>query len=251
MIQIQHLRHASMLFTMSGKKIFIDPYLAEQGSLPPIPFTSLRLNNPLLPLPVKMDELKDIDAILLTHYHLDHFDEAAKKNLSKNTLIFCQPKDEKKLKRDGFHTIKVIDASVEWQGLTISRFEAKHGFGLLSKILGKSSSYTIKSSCGLVFFTGDTIYNEMFVNNLKTVKPDIVIANAGSAKLIFGKPITLRNLDIEKIAKLLPESKVIVVHMDAINHCQQSRADLKEYILKKDYAQRVLIPQNGELLTFK
>lgn len=251
MIRIQLIRHATILFTTSGKKILVDPYLADQGELPPVPLTSPRVRNPLVPLPVKADDLKDVDAILITHYHLDHFDKAAKKILSKDTLFFCQPADEKKLKHDGFNNIKVIATSIEWQGLTISRFDANHGFGMVGKILGKSSSYAIKTAYGSVFFTGDAVYDEILENNLKANKPDIVVANAGSAKFLFGHPITLRNADIEKMANLLPEAKIIVEHMDAVNHCQQSKADLKDFINKKDFIDRVYLPQDGELLTFK
>lgn len=251
MIKIQNLRHATILFSTSGKKILVDPYLADQGELPPFPLTSPRMRNPLVPLPVKADDLKDVDAVLITHYHSDHIDKAAKDILSKDTLVFCQPADEKNLKHDGFNNIKVITSSIEWQGLTISRFDANHGFGMIGKILGKSSSYAIETACGSVFFTGDAVYDEILENNLKENKPDIVIANAGSAKFIFGQPITLRDVDIEKVANLLPESKIILDHLDAVNHCQQSSAYLKDYFAKKDFINRIYVPQDGDVLTFQ
>lgn len=78
--------------------------LSDVGMLPPIPLTSNRMKNPLIPLPVEINGLiKDVDAILLTHYHSDHFDKAAENILPKNILIFCQPDDDKKLKKMGIY----------------------------------------------------------------------------------------------------------------------------------------------------
>ena len=251
MIKLQLIRHATVLLSTSNKKILVDPYLAEQRTLPPIPLTSNRMKNPLIPLPVNAKDLKDIDAILLTHYHSDHFDKTAKNFFPKDTLVFCQSADEKKLENDGFKNIKSITTSIEWEGLTISRLDAHHGFGMVGKILGDSSSFAIKTKYNSVFFTGDAVYDGILENSLKVYNPNIVIANAGSAKLFFGKPITMDGEDIGKIANLLPKSKIIADHMDAVNHCQQSRSNLKEYLTNKDFIERVYIPQDGDVLTFQ
>lgn len=250
-MQIQLIRHATVLISASDKKILVDPFLAEQGSLPPFPVSTPRIKNPLAPLPINATDLADVDAVIITHYHVDHFDEAAKSIIQKDTLIFCQPADEKSLKSDGFTNITAITSQMKWQGFTLSRFEAHHGFGILGTMMGASSSFAIETSFGSVFITGDAVYDDLLKQHLQETTPDIVIANAGSAAFLFGSPITMGNSDIEKIAYLLPEAKIIVDHMDAVNHCQQSRAELKEYLAGKDFIERVLIPEDGEVLTYQ
>ena len=109
----------------------------------------------------------------------------------------------------------------------------------------------LKSACGSVFFTGDAVYDDLLERSLNETKPDIVIANGGSARFLFGQPITMGARDIEKIATLLPESSIVVDHMDAVNHCHESRVDLMNYLSKKEFADRVFIPQDGDVLTYQ
>jgi hypothetical protein len=41
---------------------------------------------------------------------------------------------------------------------------------------------------------------------------------------------------------------VIAVHLDAFNHCLTSRDMLRDAVVKEGLFQKVLIPQDGELL---
>ena len=56
-----------------GKNWLIDPFLGDMNSLPSFAGKSA---NPIVPLPIIPSEiLKDIDYILITHLHPDHFDQ--------------------------------------------------------------------------------------------------------------------------------------------------------------------------------
>ena len=61
--------HASFLLVLGGLRVLIDPILAPHMGLAVGP--SKRLAPPGIPI----DELADIDVVLLTHNHRDHFDE--------------------------------------------------------------------------------------------------------------------------------------------------------------------------------
>ena len=75
---LQQIRNATIFLCYGGKKFLIDPVLAPKGSWPPFP-NSIRQdqNNPLVDLPVPIDELLKADAYIITHLHTDHFDEWA------------------------------------------------------------------------------------------------------------------------------------------------------------------------------
>ena len=48
-------------------------------------------NNPLASLPTSIDNIiSNIDAVIVTHLHLDHWDDAAKEALPKEVKIFVQ-----------------------------------------------------------------------------------------------------------------------------------------------------------------
>ena len=88
---LQQIRNATIFLCYGGKKFLIDPVLAPKGSWPPFP-NSIRQdqNNPLVDLPVPIDELLKADAYIITHLHTDHFDEWAQQLIPKNATIFIQ-----------------------------------------------------------------------------------------------------------------------------------------------------------------
>lgn len=82
-MNIKQIRNATLVVEYAGKKFLIDPMLAEKGTYPPFP-NSLRQDqfNPLVSLPTSIENIiHDIDAVIVTHLHLDHFDDVAKEVL--------------------------------------------------------------------------------------------------------------------------------------------------------------------------
>ncbi|MCX8129251.1 MAG: MBL fold metallo-hydrolase [Clostridia bacterium] len=249
-IYVQHIRHATVMVSINSKKILIDPMISDVNKLPPVPLTSNRLRNPMVPLPVNISELQHADAILITHYHFDHFDTEAQKFFPKDIQIFCQPADENKLRKHGFKKVTAVEKEFVWENLLFGRFDANHGTGLLGKIMGNSSSFLISNGKKSVFISGDALYDKALRKTLNDCKPDIIVANAGEARMLFGKPITMNTEDIVSIADTLPYANIITVHMDAINHCGLTRNNLREYLKKRNMLDRIAIPEDGETLRF-
>ncbi|MBZ5481524.1 MBL fold metallo-hydrolase [Bacillus sp. T_4] len=95
-MKITHIRNATLIVEYGGKTFLIDPMLAEKGTYPPFP-NSIRQdqNNPLVNLPISVEEIiADVDAVIVTHLHLDHFDDAAKQALPKDIKMFVQNEEE-------------------------------------------------------------------------------------------------------------------------------------------------------------
>lgn len=88
-MNIQQIRNATVVIEYAGKKFLIDPILAKKGAYPPYP-NSLRQdqNNQLVSLPTSIDQLINVDAVIVTHLHVDHFDEVAKDVLPKAIKMF-------------------------------------------------------------------------------------------------------------------------------------------------------------------
>ena len=76
-MKIQLLRHATLLLEFGGKILLVDPMLSEQAAMPPIINSANDRRNPLTPLTAPANYLEILDAVLLTHTHRDHFDDAA------------------------------------------------------------------------------------------------------------------------------------------------------------------------------
>ncbi|HBE78656.1 MAG TPA: hypothetical protein DDW65_12910, partial [Firmicutes bacterium] len=95
-MKIQLLRHATCLISYQGKKILLDPMLSPAGALEAIPHVPNPAYNPLVELPANInlsDLLANLNAILVTHTHRDHFDNVALEILPKEIPLFCQPAD--------------------------------------------------------------------------------------------------------------------------------------------------------------
>lgn len=77
-MKITQIRNATLKINYGGITFLIDPFLAPQGTYPPFPNTANQeLHNPTVPLPFPAEQLLPVDAVIVTHLHLDHFDPAA------------------------------------------------------------------------------------------------------------------------------------------------------------------------------
>ncbi len=244
-----HIRHATSIIKIDNKEILIDPMLSAKDSLPPVKLANNKLKNPRIELPFNSDSIvKNIDYLLLTHLHFDHFDKKAIEILSKETSVLCSKNDVKRLNDTGFSLTFPIEKEYEIDEIKITQYPAIHGKGLLNYLMGKGSSYLVDYKGFKIFLTGDCLLTDSLRNNLIKTKPDIVIANAGAAKFKFGKPITMSIKEIQEISKILENSKIFVIHLDALNHCSERRDYCKEQI--RDYS-NIYIPNDGEEIKIK
>ena len=63
--------------------------------------------NPLVSLPTSIEEIIQVDAVIITHLHPDHFDQIAKEVLPKDIKIYAQnEKDVEAIKKKVFRTLK-------------------------------------------------------------------------------------------------------------------------------------------------
>ena len=52
--------------------------------------------------------------------------------------------------------------------------------------------------------------------------------------------------DVAAVCQAAPQAKVVVVHMEAFNHCLLTRAALREFLAREGLAARVCVPEDGE-----
>ena len=120
----------------------------------------------------------------------------------------------------------------------------------LARLLGDTMGVIFSAKdCKSVYLIGDSVLTKDVKNTLKQ-NYDIVIVNAGNAMVLgFDDSIIMNENDIKNIAKI-STSKIIAVHLEAINHCILTRKALKEFVNKNNLNDRVLIPDDGESYIF-
>jgi glyoxylase-like metal-dependent hydrolase (beta-lactamase superfamily II) len=126
-MDIRLVRHATLVVRLGEKTLLVDPMLSPPGAMPPIPNSPNDRHNPLVPLPDL--DLSPVDAVLVTHTHPDHFDEAAAERLRKNLPLFCQPEDEEELRSSGFSDVRPVTERLAWEGVSCSAPAAGTGRG--------------------------------------------------------------------------------------------------------------------------
>jgi L-ascorbate metabolism protein UlaG (beta-lactamase superfamily) len=242
------VRHATLLLDYAGKRLLVDPMLGDPGSAPAIPDTPNQRPNPLVPLPVPAPELvSNIDGLLITHLHEDHLDDTAEQALPRSLPLACQPEDTDHLRGLGFSDVRPVDGEIDLLGIRVSRTGGMHGTGEIAEELAPVSGFVLSADGEpTLYIAGDTIWCDDVSQALSKHSPGVVVVNAGGARFLEGDPITMTPADVIAVAEATPAA-VVAVHMDAINHCVDTRAVLRD-ALGDLLGTRVLVPDDGAAL---
>ena len=250
-MKIRFLRHATFVFEVGGLKVMVDPMLAPAGATEPIASTPNQRRNPLVDLPFD-DEgtralLEEIDAVLVTHTHNDHWDGEARSLIPEQTPILCQPENEDKISAAGFQRVKPVNDELELRGLRLTRTGGRHGTGEIGRRMAPVSGFVVgEEGSPVLYIAGDTIWCPEVEEALGIHGPDVVVVNAGAARFLEGDPITMTAEDVIRVCRALPDARVVAVHMEAMNHCLLTRAELDDELREESLARRVRIPADGE-----
>lgn len=252
-MQLLHVRHATSILNYAGVRILIDPVLADKETYPSIPMTPNRRRNPMVDISTPMETLLAADVILLTHTHNDHFDDKAKEMIDKSVPIICPYQDEQKLQAEGFLNLHPVKNALSYEGITLTRLNAKHGTKGMCKAMGPASGYILKAEVEpTLYITGDTVYYPAIRENILKYEPRILLMNAGSPKFLYSERIVMNIMDIENTMKVNPSLTFLIVHLDTFNHCIETRADLHEYFTKAKLDEigvnRFIIPEDNEFI---
>lgn len=258
----QQIRNATGRVNYAGKTFLIDPMLAEKGRYQGFEGTfNSHLRNPLVELPMNAEEtFKGVDAVIVTHTHLDHWDEIAQKILPKSMKIFVQhDRDAALLKSQGFTNIESLslERGVQFGDITLYKTGGSHGTPEMYAV--PQVGALLDEAMGVVFqakghkpvyLAGDTVWTAEVNKAINRYQPEIVILNTGDARLVgFDGGIIMGTEDVAHARKMMPNAKLIAVHMDAVNHMSVYRKDLRQFV-EANKIQNVAIPEDGEVVKF-
>ena len=252
-MRITLIRHATVRIELGGHVLLVDPMLDAQAARGPVRGTPNELPNPLVPLPMGLDEVvAGVDAVLLTHTHVDHLDAAGVTAVPGHVAWFCQPEDLAEIVELGFAGARAVPAGegVEWEGLRISRTGGRHGREEAAvSALGPVSGFVLSADGEpTVYVAGDTVWCPEVEQAIAAHAPEWIVVNAGGARFTHGDSITMEAGDVVAVAQAAPSAQVVAVHMEAINHCLETRAELRAAAEAAGVGDRVHVPADGERL---
>lgn len=255
-VKITHVRNATLLIDYAGTRFLFDPMLADQGTFPPFPGTPNPVDNPTVPLPLDIDTLTNVDAVIVTHMHEDHWDQVARDALSKSLPIFVQDEaDAAMVRASGFEDVRVLTLDTQFNGITLARTGGLHGSQEVVQILGDDFGRV----CGVafkhadhktVYVAGDTVWNDQVAEAIEVHAPDVIVLNSGQAYLFGVGSILMGAEDVLTVHQAAPNATIVGVHMEAVNHCVLTRAYLQAFADQNDFLPSLLVPADGETMTF-
>jgi L-ascorbate metabolism protein UlaG (beta-lactamase superfamily) len=235
-VRLTLVRNATVLLELAGKRVLVDPMLDDAGARPPITGTRNPTANPTVPLPFPAEEVvRDVDAVVVTHRHRDHLDTRAEELLPRDVPVFCQPEDEDALRELGLDA-RQVDAGLDWEGVRITRTPARHGSGKMAELMAPVSGFVLDD----LYLAGDTVWYEGVEETIERHTPRVAVVHAGGAEFEEGGLIVMGIDDVREVVARVPT--VVAVHMEALNHCYLTRAELRATL------PTVLVPNDGETL---
>lgn len=260
-VELQQVRNATVKISYGGTTFLIDPMLAKKGAYPGFENTyRSELRNPLVDLPASpTDVISGIDAVIVTHTHLDHWDDAAQKALPKDIPLFTQHEEDAQLIRSqGFKNVRVLTNEAEFGGVKLTKTGGQHGTDemysvpALAKPLGEAMGVVFQApGYKTLYLAGDTIWRKEVDQTIDKYRPEVIVLNAGKAKMTgYEGAIIMGEEDVLRASKAAKDARIVAVHMDAVNHMSLTREELRTYVSKQGIESRVDIPEDGASLAF-
>ncbi|WP_200978179.1 MBL fold metallo-hydrolase [Echinicola sp. 20G] len=245
-------RNATVLLTIDDQKFLIDPMLGEKGSFGPFPWTEDTRSNPLVNLSFSGEELEkqleEIDAVVVTHLHPDHWDAEAVKILDKNLPIICPKIIAETIAENGFINVIPITSSVSFNGVKLVLTQGKHGSGEIEEKMGTVNGFVFCTEKESIYFTGDTIWCDAVKLAITKHRPSYVVVAAGAATFALGEPVTMSVDQIKSLGDTFPEVSLIITHLEAVSPCTETRNFIRKEMVSNSSFVHYYIPEDGERL---
>ena len=165
-IHLYWIGHSTVLINFKGIKIITDPVFSKKIGLSVFGLFTLGIKRYVEPA-LKLMDLPKLDAIIISHAHMDHLDIPTLKQLDTAVPIIT-PKHTKSIYPKNKTIIELdwgASTTIKKNGvtLTIQAFKTKHpGARMQLDTYRKSNGYVLFDDTFSIVFLGDTAYTKDF-----------------------------------------------------------------------------------------
>ena len=193
-----------MLVDVGDTTFLVDPMFTRQGEMPTVTespgvpeflTTANEKRNPLVPLP---EVELDYDAVVVTHRHPDHWDEAARRNSTRTCRCSVSPRKQTRSLTRASPTCDPSTTRRRSTGVTIHRTPGQTRPRRTCRGNGPGLRFVFEGE-KTVYVAGDTIWYEPVEETLNQFEPEMVVLNGGEAQFDQGEPITMGVEDITAV----------------------------------------------------
>lgn len=250
-MRLQLIRSATLKLRYAGRTYLIDPWLAAKGSGRNY---SGGGPSPLVDLPMTVEQIVgDVDTVIVSHLHSDHFDEAARAALPRDIPLLCATRDASAIVAFGFIDVEALDLTARVGAARIDVTSGRHGPPEVLAEMGEVAGFVFRAGGEpTLYWVGDSILCDEVRAALAEFRPDVVVVHACGAAWGRHAPLVMDEEMVREVLRLAPQATVVATHMDAVDHATVSRRALREFVDRAagPDAGRLRIPEDGEILRF-
>jgi L-ascorbate metabolism protein UlaG (beta-lactamase superfamily) len=220
--EVTFVGNATVLLRIGGFTLLTDPAFGPAGSRVSLGWGmwTKRLRDPALGA---LDAV-DLDAVVLSHLHGDHFDRAARRRLDPGLPIITTPQAERRLRRQ-FTAVRGLPTweSHEWtrgrRQLRVTAVPGRHGPGiadaLLPDVMGSVVEFLVGGhSCLNLYITGDTLYRPGLIEIRRRFgKIDAMLIHLGGTR-VLGLLVTMDDRQGTELTRAIGAALTVPIHYD-------------------------------------
>jgi L-ascorbate metabolism protein UlaG (beta-lactamase superfamily) len=248
--------NATVLFRLGDFVFLTDPSFIHKHEQTWLGYglQTTRLTDPAM----ELSDLPPLDFVLLSHFHGDHFDQVAERELPKDLPIVTPPASAKELADRGFTELRSLD---EWASLTIGKGKTelritatpgRHGPPLsnyvLPDVMGSVVDVRIegRSEHLRIYITGDTLVIDDLAE-LPRRFPDIDLAllHLGGTE-VFGIMVTMDGEQGVRMIQMVNPARAMPIHFDDYDVFKSPLSDFQRAVDGAGLGNRVRYWQRGD-----
>ncbi len=253
---------ATTILRSCGFTILTDPNFLHAGERAHLGYglVSKRLTEPA----IGVEDVPDLDAVVLSHVHGDHWDRRARRGLDRSVPVVTTHEAARKLRRQGFdhaqglgrwatRTFHRGDAS-----LTITAVPARHAGGALGALLPSVNGHVLDFEVGgalalRVWLSGDTV---LFfgLDQIAERWPDIDVGvlHLGGTRLpagnAWGPLVTLDGEGGAEAVERVRPRRVVPVHNDDYGVFASPREEFVDALERRGLGDRLALVDRGQTI---
>ncbi len=251
LVRITWFGHSSFLLEMDGKNILLDPVFGQYAA-PHKWFGRRRYN---VDMPIELDSLPPIDAIVISHDHYDHLDYPSIKKLKEKTDHFYVPLGvgnhlrSWKIEEKRIHEMDWWDEA-QFGAIKIAFTPSRHmsGRGLSDQSATLWGSWVFHGSHKKLYFSGDGGYGKHFKQIGEKYGPfDLGLMECGQYNKLWANVHMMPEQTVQA-GMDVKASLIVPIHWGSFTLATHSWTDPVERVTKKATEMNVPIatPQIGE-----
>ena len=246
---------ATTLIRCGGFTFLTDPNFLHQGEHAKLGYglRSRRLTEPAM----SIDDLPELDFVVLSHHHGDHFDEVAAARLPRGLPIVTEPHAADKLRRQGFtdpRPLRTWDTQVVERPpatVSITAVPGRHApqplHRLLPPVMGSILDFTADAAPRIrMYITGDTLYYDGLRDIASRFDEiDLCLLHLGGTR-IAGITLTMDGAQGVRALRLIQPDRAIPIHYDDYTVFKSSLDDFRRAAEAADLATEIVTLARGE-----